>query len=64
MSTKRILISYIGTVRGLQSHLAAQTYPGKVVNMEEFRKKEKPPRQRRSGGSCKVLKFSIPKESA
>ena len=40
---KRILTSYIGTVRGLQSHIAAQMYPGKVVSLEQH-KKEKPPR--------------------
>ena len=27
---KRILTSYVGTVRGLRSHLAAQIYPGKM----------------------------------
>ena len=59
MSTKRILTSYIGTVRGLQSHIAAQMYPGKVVSLEQH-KKEKPPQQRRSGEKCKIVKFSIP----
>ena len=34
---KRILTSYIGTVRGLQSHIAAQMYPGKVVSLDERR---------------------------
>ena len=48
MSTKRILTSYIGTVRGLQSHIAAQMYPGKVVSLEQYKKK-KPPLQRRPG---------------
>ena len=56
----RQLITYVGTVRGLRSHLAAQLYPGKVISLDERRKKEKPPRQRRSGGISKMVKFSIP----
>ena len=60
---KRILTSYVGTVRGLRSHLAAQIYPGKVVSLEQY-KKEKPPRQRRSGGRSNIVKFSIPETIA
>ena len=60
---KRILINYIGTVRGLQSHIAAQIYPGKVVSLEQY-KKEKPPRQRRSVEKCKIVKFGIPESIA
>ena len=59
MSTKRILTSYIGSVRGRQSHIAAQMYPRKVVSLEQH-KKEKPPRQRRPSEKCKIVKFSIP----
>ena len=73
MSMKKILVDYVGTVRGLRSHLAAQMYPGKVVSLEQY-KKEKPPRQRRSGGfnprpsvrgnnRC-VVNFSIPETVA
>ena len=72
---KRILINYVGTVRGLQSHIAAQMYPGKVGSLDERRtQKKKPPRQRRPGGfnprprvrgdhRC-VVKFSIPETIA
>lgn len=54
---KRILTSYVGTVRGLQSHIAAQMYPGKVVSLDERRtQKKKPPQQRRSGEKCKGVR--------
>ena len=62
---KRILTSYVGTVRGLQSHIAAQMYPGKVVSLDERRtQKKKPPRQRRPGGRSNIVKFSIPETIA
>ena len=62
---KRILTSYVGTVRGLRSHLAAQIYPGKVVSLDERRtQKKKPPRQRRPVEKCKIVKFSIPETIA
>ena len=65
MSTKRILTSYVGTVRGLQSHIAAQMYPGKVVSLDERRtQKKKPPQQRRSVEKCKIVKFGIPESIA
>ena len=62
---KRMLINYVGTVRGLQSHIAAQMYPGKAVSLDERRtQKKKPPQQRRSVEKCKIVKFGIPESIA
>lgn len=38
---QRVLIDYVGTVRGLRSYLPAAMNPGKVVSLDAHRQKKK-----------------------
>lgn len=57
----RQLITYVGTVRGLRSHLAAQLYPGKVISLDAHRQRKTTSAKVASHKvSCKVVSFILP----
>lgn len=58
---RRTLISYVGTVRGLRSHLMAQLHPGKVISLAAHRQRKTTSAKvasRRTGN--KVFSFIVP----